>query len=128
MTLMVEWQTVKIPRELIEKIDKFTNSKIAKEVGYTSRSQAVITALRDFLLKWKGEVTFYLKSPRYGKLEFKKDGPIIFCVKCRSQICDHAVLLFKHKRLFDFDLMENGDVLSGVDFDKIPDVRRPQKS
>ncbi len=120
---MAGWKTIKIPDEMSDKIDKFTESQIAKELGYTSRSQAVIAAIRDFILKNKGLVTFYLKSPKYGKLKFKKSGPIIICTKCKSQICDHAVLLFKHKKLFDFDLMENGEVLVGIDFDKKPNMR-----
>lgn len=124
---MTGWKTIKIPDEMVDKMDKFTRTQLAKEIGYTSRSQAVIAALREFLLKYKGNVTFYLQSPKHGKLEFKKSGPITICVKCKSRICEHAILLFRHQKLFDFDLMENGDILSGVDFDKEIDIRNPQQ-
>lgn len=124
---MTGWETVKIPEEMLNKIDKFTKSQMAKDLGYTSRSQTVITALRDFLEKYKGDVTFYLKSPKYGKLQFRKSGSMIMCVKCKSQTCEHGIELFKHKRLFEFDLLEDGDILVGVDFDKDADIKKPQK-
>jgi len=123
---MTGWETVKIPEEMLDKIDKFTRTQLAKEIGYTSRSQAVIAALREFLLKYKGNVTFYLKSPKYGKLEFKKGGPIIICVKCKDRTCEHAILLLRHQKQFDFDLIENGEILAGTDFDKEIDIGNPQ--
>ena len=123
---MTGWETVKIPEEMLDKIDKFTRTQLAKEIGYTSRSQAVIAALREFLLKYKGNVTFYLKSPKHGKLEFKKSGPIIMCVKCKDRTCEHAIFLFRNQKQFDFDLIENGEILAGTDFDKEIDIGNPQ--
>lgn len=117
---MTGWETVKLPQKMVEKIDKFVDSDFAEEYGFTSRSQVVVEGMREFLEKWR-RFSFYLKSPKYGKLKFNKVGPFILCARCKSQVCVHAVDLFRHKRLFDFDILEDGSILSGVDYDKKPD-------
>ena len=115
---MVEWETIRLPSDLAQKVDKFLETKFAKEIGFTSRSQVVVNGVREFLAKNR-YFTFYLKSKKFGKkLKFNKKGSMIFCADCNSQVCNHAVDLFKHKRLFDFDLLDDGDVLAGINFDK----------
>lgn len=124
---MVEWETAKLPKELIAKIDKFIESEFAKEYGYTSRSQAIIRGMGEFLERYKGPIHFTLKSPKLGKLKFKKTGPIVICIKCKTRVCEDTVELFKHSKLFDLDLLDDGDILSGVDFDQKIDILNPQK-
>ncbi len=123
---MAEWETIRIPSGLSEKVDKFLETKFADEWGYTSKSQVIVSAVRNFLQQNR-KLVFYLKSPKFGqKLKFKKNGPLIFCVEHNSQVCIHTAELFRHKKLFDFDLLDDGDILAGVDFDKKPDIKNPQ--
>ena len=43
------WKTVKVPRGLSERIDKFLDSNDCYHLGLTSNSQVVAYALRQFL-------------------------------------------------------------------------------
>jgi len=123
---MAKWETIKIPEDMMKKFDKFIESEIAKDYGITNRSTAVVRAMSDFLAKYR-HFSFYLKSEKHGKTKFVKKGPFILCAKCNSQVCKHAVDLLKHKKLFDFDSLDDGDVLAGVDFDRKIDITNPQK-
>jgi len=124
---MAEWETIRIPSGLNKKVDTFLESDFAQEWGYTSRSQVIVSSVRNFLQQNR-KLVFYLKSPKFGKkLKFKKNGPLILCSEHNSQVCAHTVELFKHKKLFDFDLLDDGDILAGVDFDKKIDITNPQK-
>jgi len=109
---LADWETIRLPKELAKMIDNFVKSKYAKERGYTSKSQVVVNAVRDHLMREK-EVTFQMNSKKYrSKLKFKRMGDMIFCQKCRSRVCEHAIHLFKHNRLFYFPIIENGSILS----------------
>ena len=122
---MTGWETVKVPQDLIDHIEKFLK-KDGKELGYTSRSQVVITSIREFLDRYR-KFTFYLKHPKLGKIKFHKKGPYIFCAKHNSTNCKEIGELFRHQKLFDFTLLDDNDILSGVDYDKDVDITKPQK-
>jgi hypothetical protein len=55
-----KWKTVKVPRGLSEGIDKFVKSQEGYHQGWTSNSQVVAHAIRQFLESkgsWKTEDT-----------------------------------------------------------------------
>ena len=109
---MTEWETIKLPKEMAQKIEKFIKTNYAKEGGFTSKSQVVVAAVRAFLQR-EQEVTFYLDSEKFNKkIPFKRISTMIFCQICNSQICEHSIHLQKHRNLFDFELIEDGAVLA----------------
>ena len=48
-TNVEKWKTVKVPKGLLERIDEFVDSKDAYRLGFTSNSQVVAHAIRQFL-------------------------------------------------------------------------------
>ena len=123
---MVEWETIRLPTELAQKVDNFLKTDFAKEFGYTSRSQVVVNSVRDFLAVNR-KFTFFLNHPKYGKLKFHKKGPLIFCAQHNKVNCKEVTELYRHSKSFDFDLLDDGDILSGVDFDRKIDIKNPQR-
>ena len=48
-TNIEKWKTVKVPKGLSERIDEFVISKDGYRLGFTSNSQVVAYAIRQFL-------------------------------------------------------------------------------
>jgi metal-responsive CopG/Arc/MetJ family transcriptional regulator len=55
-----KWKTVKLPKGLSERVDEFVKSQEAYHQGWTSKSQVVAHAIRQFL-ESKGS----LKTPEH---------------------------------------------------------------
>lgn len=109
---MAEWETIKLPKEMVQKIEEYTKTEYAKERGYTSKSQIVVAAVRSFL-QTEQKIKFNLRSKKYNKLlPFRRISTMIFCESCNSQICEHAIHLLKHSELFDWELIEEGSTLA----------------
>lgn len=109
---MTEWDTIKLPKKMAQKIEKFTKTNYAEERGFTSKSQVVVAAVRDFLQR-EQEVRFYLDSEKYKKkLPFKRISNLIFCELCKSEVCEHAIHLMKHKTGFEFEMVQDGEILA----------------
>ena len=52
---IAKWQTIPLPKGLIERLDEFMESKEAHKMGLTSRAAFLAWLLRDFLDKWESE-------------------------------------------------------------------------
>lgn len=52
---LAKWQTIPIPKGLVERIDEFLQSDTAKKMGLGSRPQLMAYLIRDFLDKWESE-------------------------------------------------------------------------
>ena len=59
-TNIEKWKTVKLPKGLAERVDEFVKSQEAYRQGWTSNSQVVAHAIRQFL-ESKGS----LKTPEH---------------------------------------------------------------
>jgi len=46
---MTEWPTVRLPKEMMDEVESFTKTDYAKKSGFTSKSQIMVAAVRDFL-------------------------------------------------------------------------------
>lgn len=115
---MTEWETIKLPKEMANKIEEYTKTKFAEERGYTSKSQVVVAAVRNFLDRER-ELVFHMDSKKYNKkLSFRKVGRFIFCEECNSEVCKHAIHLQKHKKYFDFDHLNNDEIIMEREINK----------
>jgi len=45
-------KTVRIPRKMLEAIDRFLDTEVAEEMGFDSKSDVVTAAVREFLCKF----------------------------------------------------------------------------
>ena len=59
-----KWKTVKLPKGLSERVDEFVKSQEAYHQGWTSNSQVVAHAIRQFL-ESKGS----LKTPEHEPIQ-----------------------------------------------------------
>ena len=109
---MADWPTVRLPREMMDRVEKFMETKHAKSMGFTNKSQIIVAAVRNFL-QTEQEVRFYLNSKKFKKkIPFKRISTMIFCELCNSQVCEHSTQLHKHRNLFSFELIEEGAILA----------------
>jgi len=107
-----DWTSVSLPSSLMEKLDEFLECDKAKEMGLASRAQIISKIVRDFLTREK-EVIFFLNSKKFKKqIPFKRISTMIFCELCKSQVCEHAIQLMKHKSLFDFEKLDDGYIMA----------------
>ncbi|MEM3437241.1 MAG: ribbon-helix-helix domain-containing protein [Nitrososphaerales archaeon] len=99
----VRWNKVNIPQEMLDLIDKYLKTEMAKQRGLTSRSDVAIEAIRKFLER-EG---MYTPKPRFEHLNtyedhvkiwdnrlsrtasvyFKEDK--VLCDICESDECIH---------------------------------------
>ncbi|WP_179371017.1 ribbon-helix-helix domain-containing protein [Nitrosopumilus ureiphilus] len=49
---MADWSAVRMPKEMSDEIEKFLNTAKAKRSGYTSKTQFVVSAVRELLEKY----------------------------------------------------------------------------
>lgn len=99
---MVRWDTLRVPHELMEELEKFLKSPVAKKTGFTSKTQATTTATREFLLKYSKRfeyVNTYEDKVRILDNNIGKMGDIVtvkfkgksaFCDYCESNNCIHV--------------------------------------
>jgi len=109
-----EWTSISLPVPLMKQLDKYLETEDSLMKGYTSKAQVISQIIRKFLQQEK-QVTFYLDSKKYKKkLPFKRVGKSVFCMLCRSQVCEHGMRLQRHRANIDFDLMEEGDIIAEI--------------
>ncbi len=49
---MAQWDTLRVPHGPMEELEKFLDSSVAKKTGFTSKTQATTTAMREFIQKY----------------------------------------------------------------------------
>lgn len=49
---MANWPTVRLPKEMMDEVERFASSEYAKKNGFTSKSQVIVAAVRDFLKRY----------------------------------------------------------------------------
>jgi len=114
---MVEWDTVRIPKSLSEEVEKFLQTDIAKRMGYNSKAQFVIDAVREYLLKMEKRprlehINTYSNRVTILDRELEGRGRVIdviflekknglekivypYCTYCETTDCLHADYAFE---------------------------------
>ena len=99
---MTEWDTLRIPHDLMEELEKFLESAVAKKTGFTSRTQVTTTAMREFLQRYSKRfehVNTYEDKVRILDNNIGRRGDIVtvqfkgktaFCDYCESSDCIHV--------------------------------------
>ena len=102
MVHMTEWDTLRVPHELMEELEKFLESQVAKKTGFTSKTQATTTAMREFIQKYSKRfehVNTYEDKVRILDNNIGKRGDIVtvhfkgkvaYCDYCESKDCIHV--------------------------------------
>ena len=55
---MADWETVKLPRDMVRRLNEFVETKYAKNSGFTSKSQVIVFAVREFLRNYSSYLTY----------------------------------------------------------------------
>ena len=99
---MAQWDTLRVPHELMEELEKFLESAVAKKTGFTSKTQATTTAMREFIQKYSRRfehVNTYedrveIMDNNIGKrgdiVTVQLKGKMAFCDYCKSNDCVHV--------------------------------------
>ncbi|MGI0063090.1 MAG: hypothetical protein ACREBA_11630 [Nitrosotalea sp.] len=99
---MAGWDTLRVPHGLMEELEKFLDSPTAKKTGFTSKTQATTTAMREFLLRYSKRfehLNTYEDKVRILDNNIGKDGDIVtvqfkgkvaYCNYCESKDCIHV--------------------------------------
>ena len=69
---MAEWETVRIPKEMSNKISEFINDSKNKDRGYNSKSDFVVDAIRDKFEYLGQEKTVTIPYELYKKITESK--------------------------------------------------------
>lgn len=105
---MADWETIKIPKEMADRIEEIIQTHYAKEIGFTSKSQIVVTAVRDYLYHYSNNMTYLelvditndlVKLRDYelnSIIEIVIDGEkgTAYCKKDKTTKCAHVNFLF----------------------------------
>lgn len=105
---MVDWGTVKLPRDMVRRLSEFVETNYAKNSGFTSKSQVVVFAVREFLRNYSSYLAFLdylgfeknivkLMDHELGAIvnvKFDKEEHELFCNKHNSDSCDHVRFLW----------------------------------
>ena len=108
MLHMADWETVKLPREMVQKLNEFVETKYAKNSGFTSKSQIIVFAVREFLRNYSQYQTYLdylgfekkvikLMDHKLGKIidiKFDNKLEILICKNHDSINCDHIRFLW----------------------------------
>ena len=100
---MVEWETVKIPKSLLEQIEKIINSEYGVKIGLRNKNQFVTDAVKKLVQEYSerfNHLNMYddhvkIIDNKLGKLGrivsvyFKKEGRP-WCDYCRESDCIHV--------------------------------------
>ena len=46
---MVNWSTVRLPKEMMDEVEKFLKTDKAKKLGFTSKTQFIVACVREYL-------------------------------------------------------------------------------
>lgn len=105
---MVEWETIKLPRDMVQRLSEFIGTNSAKNSGFTSKSQTVVFAVREFLRNYSSYLAYLdylgfeknivkLMDHELGStvnVKFDKEKHELFCNKHSSDSCDHIRFLW----------------------------------
>jgi len=100
---MADWETVKLPRDMVQRLIEFVETKHAKNSGFTNKSQIIVFAVREFLRSYSSYLTYldYLgfdkdvvkvmdhELGRIVNVKFDRENSNLFCKKHNSDSCDH---------------------------------------
>jgi hypothetical protein len=105
---MVDWETVKLPRDMIQRLNEFVESNYAKDNGFTSKSQVIVFAVREFLRSYSGFLAYLdyiefennvvkIMDHELGTIvsvEIDRENTTLFCKKHNSDTCNHVRFLW----------------------------------
>ena len=96
---MVDWETVKLPRQMIQRVNEFVETDYAKQNGFTSKSQVIVTAVRDFLKKYSQTKISIIttSSNNVIMLDDKLESPVFVEIKNKKIKCSEDGLLKNEK-------------------------------
>lgn len=114
---MVEWRTVRIQKELLEEVERFLETDLAKREGYNSKAQFITDAIREYLGRYRKlrprleHVNVYRNRVTILDRELEGRGRIVdvvfmrrkngeeiiypYCTYCQSSDCIHADFAFE---------------------------------
>lgn len=96
---MAEWPTVRLPKEMMERVESFANSQYAKQNGFTSKSQVIVAAVRDFLTKYSKSHIRIINSSvnRITIMDDRFEAPIFVEIKNKKVHCSEDGVLSNKK-------------------------------
>lgn len=96
---MVDWETIKLPKHMVQKINEFIETEYAQQNGYTSKSQVVVSAVREFLKKYAYTKISVIASSSNNVilLDDKSESPIFVKIKNKKISCSKDGLLKNEK-------------------------------
>lgn len=98
---MADWETIKIPREMAKHMESMAKSKYGHTLGFTSKSQIAVTALREFLKQYSDFLTYLelidisdniviIRDHKLGKnIKLVIKNGKITCDKDKESSCKH---------------------------------------
>ena len=114
---MVEWRTVRIPKELLEEVERFLKTELARKQGYNSKAQFITDAIREYLSRYQSlkprleHINVYRNRVTILDRELEGRGRIVdvvfvqrddhekivypYCTYCQSSDCVHADFAFE---------------------------------
>ena len=96
---MAEWPTVRLPKEMMDEVERFTNTRYAKQNGFTSKSQVIVAAVRDFLKKYlQNQIRVITSSSNHVTIiDNRSESPIFVERKNKKIKCSEDGLLKNEK-------------------------------
>ncbi|MCH7560735.1 MAG: hypothetical protein IIC67_05110 [Thaumarchaeota archaeon] len=105
---MVDWETVKLPKQMAERLTEFVTTNYAKNSGFTSKSQIVVFAVREFLSNYSKYLAYLdyvgfenkivkIMDHETGSIvsvKLDKEKGELICKKHNSDSCDHIRFLW----------------------------------
>lgn len=103
-----KWKSIMLPKQLNEQLETFSESDLAKNLGFTNKSQIAANAVREFLRNYSSYLTYldYLGLEKktvkimdynIGKvieLMFDSENEILSCKHDNSNNCKHVQFLW----------------------------------
>jgi len=103
-----KWKPIQLPKELVNDLETFANSKTAKSMGFTNKSQFAAFAIRKILSGYSESLWVYeLVDVTEGKvtiIDHETDELVTMVLKDGYLVCD------KHKN----SICEHRDFVSGI--------------
>lgn len=96
------WKPVQLPKEVMDELEAFADSKLAKSFGFTSKSHMAAFAIREFLSHYSDYITTYelvdvaenqvtLIDHELDKvIKLVIDDKYLFCPVDKEHWCDHV--------------------------------------
>jgi len=128
---MADWPTVRLPKELMKRVEDFVETNYAKRDGFTNKSQIMVIAVREFLQKYSKYQNYleYVESEKQDELivkDYAKNNSFkikinfeeknLFCNKDNSKSCEHVKFLFSIPKL--------NEKLKNVHYSSVPKLKQ----